>query len=70
MISVNGYYSEAHLDKCEKEFQEFFKNPDIMVVQFSKRVVVSGTPVTPKSKHVVKSVINGKYKISNFRWDI
>lgn len=66
MISVEGYYSEAHLSKCEKEFQAFFKNPDIMVVQFSKRVVVSGVERTPKNSHIVNSVINGKYRISSF----
>lgn len=66
MISVSGYYSEAHLDKCEKEFQEFFKNPDIMVVQFSKRVVVSGVEKTPKNIHAISSIINGKYRISSF----
>ena len=66
MISVAGYYSFSHLDKCEKEFQEFFKNPDIMVVQFSKRVVVSGVAKTPKNSHIVNSVINGKYRISSF----
>ena len=66
MISVAGYYSETHLDKCEKDFQEFFKNTDIMVVQFSKRVVVSGVEKTPKNIHIVSSIINGKYRISSF----
>ncbi len=66
MISVAGYYSEAHLTKSEKDFQFFFKNPDIMVVQFSKRVVVSGVEKTPKNSHIVNSVIHGKYRISSF----